>query len=224
MTVTVLKNSLRARIGSSLRSYRCSRFSLRIPMKKRFFGPTRVFEVTNGGKMSRVPKTAMIRLFPRHKYVFGMAAAVLSIAAAEVPPAQATSSGTVSLEEIVSRGDAAYMDNKMEAAVNAYAEAFGQLDRADAKYADLIKERYARSLAQRAQELQAAGNEKAASEILHRAISIAPDDSHVKAVASRFQPSQQPIVLSASAGGLLLPRLWLPPISVPVRLLVSTRK
>lgn len=200
MTVTVLKNSLRARIGSSLRSYRCSWFSLRIPMKKRFFGPTRVFEVTNGGKMSRVPKTAMIRLFPRHKYVFGMAAAVLSIAAAEVPPAQATPSGTVSLEEIVSRGDAAYMDNKMEAAVNAYAEAFGQLDRADAKYADLIKERYARSLAQRAQELQAAGNEKAASEILHRAISIAPDDSHVKAVASRFQPSQQPIVLSASAG------------------------
>ncbi len=117
-----------------------------------------------------------------------MAAAVLSIAAAEVPSAQ-ISQGSASLEEIVSRGDAAYMGNKMEDAVGAYAEAFRQLDLADAKYASLIKERYARSLAQRAQELQTSGNELVARELLNRAIEILPEDSHVKAVAAKFQPT-----------------------------------
>lgn len=160
------------------------------------------FEVTSGQKLCSVVNTAMIRLFPHHKFVSGITAAVLSVAATiEVSAAQKNLSG-VELRDLIAQGDAAYTENQMATAAASYAKAYERLGLADQKMADLIKERYARCLAIMAQDAQKNGNNQSALSFIKQALAVLPSDSYVKSVEKNINKSPQQVVLAVNAGDI----------------------
>jgi general secretion pathway protein D len=134
----------------------------------------------------------MIRLLHCHRSAFGLAATLLTLFATDGQLAQASASAE-QLNSVISKGDAAYMANKMEEAVTAYAQArqMATTEKADPEMVQLLDERYGRSLAQRAQDFMLGGDDAKAQELIKQALLVLPDDSHVNNVAQRIS-SQSP--------------------------------